>query len=90
MKHFLTIIGISLIICSIIVGVILYFVLPRREENWCNDYSGEPGPIENVTGLYNIPVLWDVSPRFRANFWYKDNPRSALNYKQLDDFPKCG
>ena len=60
------------------------------EENWFNDYSGWPGPIENEYGLYNIPALWDISPRYRADFWYENNPRSALDYKTLGEFPQSG
>ena len=59
------------------------------KEYWANTYSGWPGPIENVNGLYNIPALYP-NPKYSAKCGYKYNTNKNLRHIQMKDYPNCG
>ena len=73
-----------LFIISLTIFVISFFL--KNKENWCNTYSGWPGPIENGNGSYNIPALYG-NPKYSSPYGYKPNPHSNLSYYQLKNLP---
>jgi len=63
--------------------------IPKYKECWASTYSGWPGPLENGSGLYNIPALYP-DPKYSANCSYKDSRDRNLSHIQMKDYPDCG
>lgn len=69
----------------IIIFILILYLFLNKKENWCNTYSGWPGPLESPYQS-NIPALYG-NPKYMANCEYKSNPKSNLKYFQFKNLP---
>jgi hypothetical protein len=76
-------------IILLFIIAISFLIIPKYKENWSNTYSGWPGPLENGSGLYNIPALYP-NPKYSAKCSYKHSRDRNLTHIQMKDYPNCG
>ena len=73
------------IIISIFLTLFLLSI--NTNEKWSNGYSGWPGPIENVSGRYNIPALYGYGDKYEGNYRYKFGLQKNNIYLTMRGYP---
>lgn len=66
-----------LIILFLVIIIIIYFLIFNKKENWCNTYSGWPGPIE--MGFSADQLLYNQQYRHTGYNYPNKKPQNRNN-----------
>ena len=69
-----------------VVVILLLLKIRYSEENWCNTYSGWPGPLENPYRT-NIPALYG-DPKYESKCNYKYGLDKNSSYLTMRGYPE--
>ena len=75
-----------LIFLILVIITIIYFLIFNKKENWCNTYSGWPGPIE--MGFSADQLIYGQGPRHTGYKYKSAKPQKhKTRYLSFKNFP---